>query len=223
MSVLDWLSENTFVISLPHREDRRESVRKQLASIGHSSYEVFDAYGAYQGNGMTGWWGNKLSHYSVIDRAKRAGLKSVMVFEDDVVLHPGFTMIVRVAKEQLSDGWDWLQFGGNHRFFGGVDMPASPIDGKPYWYGSDGLEQTTPNLARIRKMLTAHAYIAKESVYDFILDHALRSPLSIDGFYAYEIHSRFKCYSVTPCVATQAPGMNDIGNVYSDYRPYIGD
>ena len=146
-----------------------------------------------------------------------------MVFEDDVVLHPQFNLAVEAAISQLPDGWDWLQFGGNHRYFGGVDTKASPIDGRPYLYPQDGLTQVTPNLARIDKMLTAHAYIARSSVFPFILAHALQSPLSIDGFYAYEVHPRFACYCVTPCVAKQVPGMNDIGGVWSNYLPYIGD
>ena len=235
MHALEQLVDSTYVINLAHRTDRWAAVQAELASIGYGLFERFEAYGVnhlpperyfaglpnFQ---MSGWWGNKFSHYGVIETAKRTGAKAVMVFEDDVILDPEFNLAVDAALSQL-DGlkWDWLQFGGNHRYFGGIDRPASPIDGRPYLYPADGLEQATPNLARIRKMLTAHAYIARASVYDFILQHAIASPLSIDGFYAYEVHPRFNCYCVTPCMAWQAPGMNDIGNVYSDYRPYIGD
>ncbi|MHC4315269.1 MAG: glycosyltransferase family 25 protein [Planctomycetota bacterium] len=229
------LADKTFVISLAKRSDRRESVSEQLASIGHDDYEIFDAYGvehlppeSYYKDipdfEMSGWYGNKFSHYGVIEKAKSDGLKSVMVLEDDVAFHPDFNAIVDLALSQLKAiEWDWLQFGGNHRYFGGVNTLASPIDGMPYAYVSDGLIQVAPNLARIVKMLTAHAYIVREPVYDFILEHAIKSPLSIDGFYCYEVHNRFKCYCVTPCVATQIPGVSDIGDCYIDYRQYIGD
>ncbi len=235
MSALVGLAEKTFVISLAHRTDRRASFRDQMTAIGHSDYEVFDAYGVnnqpparYHKDipdfEMSGWYGNKFSHYGVIERAKRDGLGSVMVFEDDVVLSPEFNSSVNLAVGQLAGRhWDWLQFGGNHRFFGGVSTTASPIDQMPYTYVTDGLVHIDHNLAEILKMLTAHAYLVKESAYDFILKHAIKSPLSIDGFYAYEIHQRFNCFCVTPCVATQSPGMNDIGNCFSDYRRYIGD
>ena len=235
MSILDSLVDQTYVINLAHRTDRWTQVQQVLKEIGYVSYERFDAYGVdhlpperyYQdipSFQMSGWWGNKFSHYGVIDKARQDKLSSVMVFEDDVILHPEFTQIVKRTLDDLEHRkWDWLQFGGNHRWFGGVDTLASPIDGLKYVYPADGLIGLTPSLARIVKMLTAHAYIAREGVYDFILDNAIKSPLSIDGFYAYEVHARFECYCVTPCVAKQSPGMNDIGNVYTDYRPYIGD
>jgi glycosyl transferase, family 25 len=229
------LADKTVVISLAHRTDRQDSVRNELDKIHHSDYEIFNAYGVnhlppdrYYANipdfKMSGWHGNKFSHYGVIEKAKDAGLKSVLVLEDDVIFSPHFTDILQKAVSQIQGlAWSWLQFGGNHRHFGGVETPASPIDGKPYLYVRDGLVQVTPNLARILKMLTAHAYIVKSSVYDFILKNAIQSPLSIDGFYAYEVHPRFSCYCVTPCIASQSPGVSDIGNCYSDYRPYIGD
>lgn len=228
------LVDATYVINLAHRTDRWEQVQRVLAGVSYGSYQRFDAYGVnnlppahyttnISGFSMTGWYGNKFSHYGVIEAAKKAGHKAVMVFEDDVILHPEFNQITEAAISQLPYVWDWLQFGGNHRYFGGIDTHTSPIDGLPYVYPADGLVHETANLARILKMLTAHAYIVKESAYDFILNHAIESPLSIDGFYAYEVHRRFTCYCVTPCVAKQSPGMNDIGCVYSDYRPYIGD
>jgi GR25 family glycosyltransferase involved in LPS biosynthesis len=232
---IEKIVDRAFVINLAHRTERWAAVQAELGRIGYESYERFDAYGvnhlppeSYHKEitefTMNGWYGNKFSHYGVIEAAKQSGYKAVMVFEDDVALHPEFVPIVEAALSQFQQrDWDWLQFGGNHRFFGGVNTVASPIDGMKYVYVNDGLKQETANLARILKMLTAHAYIVKDSAYDFILEHAIQSPLSIDGFYAYEVHPRFKCYSVIPCVATQTPGMNDIGNVYSDYRPYIGN
>ena len=235
MNVLEGLVDHTFVINLAHRTDRRAQVTAELAGIGYESAERFDAYGVnnppperytqgIENFQMSGWYGNKFSHYAVIEAAKERHSRSVMVFEDDVTFHPKFNAIVGLALDQLKHlDWDWLQFGGNHRYFGGIDTEASPIDGMKYAYPKDGLAPVMPNLARIQKMLTAHAYVVKDSVYDFILANAIQSPLSIDGFYGYEVHPRFKCFCVIPCVAQQVPGMNDIGMVYSDYRPYIGD
>lgn len=234
MTPVEAIVDRTYVLNLAHRTDRWEAVQKVLDSIGYESYKRFDAYGVsnpppecYTKNipdfQMSGWWGNKFSHYGAIDAAKVRGAEAVMVFEDDVVLHPQFNKIAELAISQLPEEWDWLQFGGNHRWFGGVSTEASPIDGMKYAYPADGLEQVAPNLARITKMLTAHAYIARASVFDFILANAIKSPLSIDGFYAYEVHPRFRCYCVMPCAAKQAPGVSDIGNVYVDYLPYIGD
>jgi len=236
MSLLDSLAQKTYVINLAHRKDRRESAIEQLKNIGHDNYEFFDAYGVdnlpperyykdIPNFEMSGWWENKFSHYGVIDRAKQTELDSVLVLEDDVIFHPQFDQIASLAADQLEliSPWDWLQFGGNHRYFGGITTPQSPIDGMPYAYPSNGLEQVTPNLARILKMLTAHAYIVKEPVYDFILNHTIDSTLSIDGFYAYEIHSRFRCFCMTPCAAKQLPGVSDIGNCYINYDAYIGD
>lgn len=226
--------DRTYIINLAHRTDRWEHIQAEMAKVGIEGYERFNAYGVdnppparytagIPGFKMSGWYGNKFSHYGAIERAASLGCEDVMVVEDDATFHPQFNEIVEAAMGQLPDYWDWLAFGGNHRYFGGVSLQSSPIDGKDYVYPPDGFEPYSPNLARIRKMLTAHAYIARASVFQFILSHAIASPLSIDGFYAYEVHNRFKCYCVVPCVAKQIPGMNDIGGVYSDYTPYIGD
>ena len=225
----------TFVINLAHRTDRWEQVQAELAKVGYESYERLDAYGvqnlpperytsSISAFEMTGWFGNKFSHYRAIELAKERGWDAVMVFEDDVVLHPEFNTYVTEAIEQLaSRQWDWLQFGGNHKHFTGWMPRISHVDGMPYLFVKEGLHPVTPRLARIDTMLTAHAYIVKSAVYDFILSHAITSELSIDTFYAYEVHPRFRCYCVTPCVANQSPGVNDIGGCYSDYRDSIGD
>lgn len=234
-NILEGLVDATYVINLAHRTDRWAAVQAELAAVGWEKYERFDAYGVdhppparytegVAGFSMSGWWGNKLSHVGVIDAAKAAGHKSVAVFEDDVVLHPYFNNIVGQAMSQLAGTrMDWLQFGGNHRFFSPVEIDASPIDGMPYVCVEDGLAQVTTNASLILKMLTAHAYIAGRRTFDFILKYAIPSPLSIDGFYAHEVHKRFTCYCVTPCVASQRAGTNDIGGGHMDYQWYIGD
>lgn len=234
MNSLEKLVDNTFVINLKHRVDRWEHVQKQLENINYSSYKRFDAYGTHSNNipknyidningfKMSGWYGNKFSHYGAIDLAKQSNLEAVMVFEDDVIFDNKFIETVDKAILQLNGiDWDWLQFGGNHTAFDGITLKNSSIDGMEYLYTEDGLEKISKNVSRIRKMLTAHAYIIKKNVYDFVLKHAICSELSIDGFYAYEIHARFNCYCVTPCIASQYPNINDIGNVYVDYNKYI--
>ena len=234
MNNLEKLVDNTFVINLKHRIDRWENVQKQLKNINYDNYTRFDAYSIYSNNipkeyikdindfQMSGWYGNKFSHYGVISLAKQLGLKSVMVFEDDVIFSNNFIEIINKAIPQLNKiKWDWLQFGGNHTAFGGVNIKSSPIDDMEYLYIKDGLEKISENISRIKKMLTAHAYIVKENIYAFILKYAIKSKLSIDGFYAYEVHPRFNCYCITPCIVGQYPNMNDIGGIYADYRKCI--
>lgn len=235
MNILEAVVDGTFVINLSRRKDRWETVVRDLKSIDYSNYERFDAYGVdnlpperythgIENFEMSGWWGNKFSHYGAIDLARRRGWRAVAIFEDDVRFHPHFSWVLQRTFRDLSGlPWDWLQMGGNHRYFGEYSVPASPIDGKEYVYPEDGLVGITKYLARIRKMLTAHAYVVRSSVYDFILEHAIKSPLSIDGFYGYEVHNRFKCYCAMPCIAKQRDGVNDIGGGYQDNSWYVGD
>ena len=237
MNAFEKLVRGAFVINLASRTDRWEAVQKELARVGYSNYERYNAFGmdnppsaelaaTIPGFKMSGWWGNKLSHLGAIAEAKRRGWSAVMIFEDDVIFHPRFDELSSGVVEDMGGmgKWDWLQLGGNHRFFGDFYQPFSPIDGLRYMYTRDsGLVQMSDRVSRIIKMLTAHAYIVRASVYDFILKYAVSSPLSIDGFYCYEVHNRFACYAAAPCMAKQAPGLNDIGGEHSDYTWYIGD
>lgn len=235
MNQLENIADRTYVINLAHRKDRWESAKQQLDAIGYESYKRFDAYGVnnppppryhegIEGFKMSGWWGNKFSHYGVIDLANSLQYDAVMIFEDDIMLHPHFNLVVSLAMEQLEGiGWDWLQLGGNHRNISENPHGISIVDGKPFEDYSAGIEYVTQNLAKINRMLTAHAYLVKKAVFPFILKHAIASPLSIDGFYAYEVHPRFRCYTVVPYIASQVPGINDIDGSYSNYLFYIGD
>lgn len=228
MNALAGTIDGAFVINLAHRIDRWQHAQTELAKIGIDAYERFNAWG--MNNPPPGVPAGNLnpsvatthSHCGVIRFAQSRGLTSVLVLEDDVIFDGAFNEIVGKAICQLRDlEWEWLQFGGNYLQFGPDEPRESPIDGMPYSFPPTGLKQVSPNLSRILKMLTSHAYVVRESCYPFILEHAPAFNLSIDRFFAYEIHQRFRCYCVRPCVATQMPGISDIGNCYSDLRPLI--
>lgn len=239
-------ADKIIVINLKHRMDRLNNVKEELKKIKIFNFEVFEAYGIHSTNipqnyikktnianfEMSGWFGNKFSHYGVIDLAKMNGWKSVLIFEDDVKFYSNFDSICSLAAEQLIGvNWDLLSFGINHRFFG--------FDEKEYPAVKDGLLPFKTNLSRIYRGLCLHAYLIKNTMYDFILENALQSSRSIDNFYAYEVYRRYKCYTIDnnckyidsctkktfyccrKAIATQTPCYNDIGQCYSDYEEYI--
>jgi GR25 family glycosyltransferase involved in LPS biosynthesis len=221
------LAEKTFIINLKHRTDRVEHVKNELSKINHNNYEFFEAYGinseipqryidriGVKDFKMSGWYGNKISHYAVIELAKQQKLKSVLILEDDVYFLPEFNSICNIAYEQLNDiNWDIIHFGGNHRFFGSCETEYPRV--------SDGLVPFRPNLSRIMRMFCLHAYLVKDTIYDFVLNNTLQSHRSIDNYYAYEVYRRFNSFCIRPAIAKQIKGMNNIGEVFCDYDQYI--
>lgn len=221
------LSDKIYVINLKHRTDRLLHFEDQMDIIGCNNYEIFDAFGPgteipseyikkvnVENFEMTGWYGNKFSHYGVIERAKQLGLKSILIFEDDVYFTNDFDSICNLAYEQLKDlPWDIINFGGNHNYLDPEDLEYPNI--------TEGLIPYSINLSRIEVMFCLHAYLVKDTVYDFVLDNALNSYRSIDNFWGYKVYREFNSFCIRPGVAKQLPGFNNIGDVYCNYEKYI--
>jgi len=221
------LAEKSYVINLASRLDRLNSFKHQMDLIGYNNYEVFEAYGvdseipiryinklSTDNFKMTGWYGNKFSHYGVIEEAKTQGLKSVLIFEDDVYFIDNFDVMCEFAYDQLkSVSWDVINFGGNHRFLDPNDLEYPNV--------KDGLIPYTNNLSKIEVMYCLHAYLVKNTVYDFVLDNALQSYRSIDNFWGYKVYREFNSFCIRPAIAKQLPGFNNIGNTFCNYDKYI--
>ena len=65
--------------------------------------------------GTPGAYGCLLSHLQVVSEAKRLGLPSVLIFEDDVVFDGQFEQKFSDYVSQLPADWDMLFFGALHK------------------------------------------------------------------------------------------------------------
>ena len=96
---LQFLAENTFVISLKEREDRRKNVTKEMRNQ-KIAFQFFD--GIKDANPI---YGCTASHVGVIKIAKEKKLPYVLIFEDDAKFVQPFRM------PALPDNWDMLYLG----------------------------------------------------------------------------------------------------------------
>jgi hypothetical protein len=102
-----------FVVNLAHRKDRRREMEAELARAGIQAtfFEAIEPkeLGDWPSLGARGCF---LSHYSILKRAQEAGLRSVLVLEDDVdfaadIAAKGPELVNQIAGQP----WDFLYPG----------------------------------------------------------------------------------------------------------------
>jgi len=145
------------------------------------------------------------SHLLAISIAKQRGYPWVLIFEDDVVL----TMDWLHYQIKLPVDWEMCMLG--HNILSGF------LDGS--------------NLIKVLGAYTTHAYIVRNSLYNLILNFALKPANEwpnysykfehevngIDVFYRLAIHSQGRTWAVYPMLATQQPGYSSIEKKQVDY------
>ena len=123
MMVLDEYFEWVVLISLREQVERRERALGALRDGGLSErVRIFDAVKganekrpAWWPNGA-GAWGCYRSHVAVLREAQAAGVKSVLVLEDDVVWSSGAAGELRKFMNGVPDDWAQVYLGGQHRW-----------------------------------------------------------------------------------------------------------
>lgn len=117
MTVKDYF-DRIFIINLPHRTDRRRGIedelRKAQMPLEPGKVEIFpgirpDSAEKFPSIGCRGCF---LSHLGVLKKARDLGLKNVLVFEDDCIIHPRFLAEQHALVEQLrQSNWGMVYFG----------------------------------------------------------------------------------------------------------------
>lgn len=133
--------------------------------------------------------GCTLSHYFIIERAKLLGLKSVMIFEDDVELHPEFTRLLSECLQEIDD-WHMLYFGASHR------EPPLPVP-------------TSGKVLRLQRSLTTHGYIIRSSMFGLITAAFPDLHQPVDCYFA-EWQRQLNVYITNPPLAWQRKSYSDI-------------
>lgn len=220
---LDAFFDRIFVISLPTRPDRRASVARALARHGAHRVQFFDAVDGrrvvarqperWRDRMKTdeldplpyaeGQIGCLLSHYAIHKAARRAGLRSYLVLEDDAVLRPSAGKRFRQAIAQLPDDWDALYLGYNRYFEPERDCYArvAPVDGGRCQCGDLSVCRARANLLHTH----AIAYHARASEWLVPLLSKVEEgratrvmPIDLEMRFHFEHDSAVGMYAVLP-------------------------
>jgi glycosyl transferase family 25 len=172
-------------INLDRRPDRWVRVRERFAQHGLIRVARFPAVDGAGLEPPPGWqhprgaFGGLLSHLEAVRRARREGVPQVLIFEDDVVLHPDLQERFAAGLAELPDDWDMLYFGAIH-------------DREP--------ERVSRRLARLTRSYSTFAYALRHTVYDAFLDLNSRLLTQVDHN-NLALQERFRCYGFLPHLA----------------------
>ena len=181
-------------INLETRPDRWQRVSARFAEHGVNQVARFQAVDGKQVEIPSAWrysagaYGCLRSHLTVVERARDEARPSVLIFEDDAVLAPGFCDRFADYVKQLPDDWDMLFFGGLH--------------GKP-------LTAVADNVSRVTHSLSTYAYALKHTIYDAFIE-VNRPGLDLLDESTRALQKRFNCYCFMPHLAWVEDDYSDV-------------
>jgi GR25 family glycosyltransferase involved in LPS biosynthesis len=191
--------KNVNVISLPHRFDRRAAVSQEM-SKHNISFVFFDAINGhelnYNGPLKKGEEGVRQSHLRIFQDSISTGQHSVMIFEDDVILHDELNVELDNALASTIIIPDMLYLGASHHI--------EPI-------------HVVGNLYKVNYAFTAHAVYISAKIFPLLIELINNNPhLPVDVIYA-NIHKNIEAYAIYPHLAWQLNSYSDIQNEFVDY------
>jgi glycosyl transferase, family 25 len=190
-------------INLDRRPERWQRVQERFAAHGMTGVQRF---AAVDGNAVAipphwrhtaGAYGCLRSHLAVVEEARRLGMPSVLIFEDDVVFD---TEVQRkfaercplpVARSQGAASprqpatgnrqldWDLLYFGALHK-----DDPV-PV---------------SEHLVRLTRSNSTYAYALRDTIYDAFIDLNRRAEDVLDNN-SFVLQQQFNCFCFMPHLA----------------------
>jgi hypothetical protein len=194
------------VINLEYRTDRRVATQKQLSRIGWQA-DFFPAIRPVSAAEFpsVGARGCFLSHLAVLNRARDAGVRWLILLEDDINFDPDFAERWQKAISTL-ETQEWCIFYPAHAF---ADLPAglsriSPDRGVPcaHFVVING-----PAIAPIAAGL--------ETILSRPAGHPMGGPMHVDGAYSTIRHQdpALVTYAHSPALGYQRPSRTDIGEL----------
>lgn len=182
---------NKYVINLPSRLDRLDSVQKELPYLfKDATFRLVS--GVVHPNPMIGI---AKAHLNCIEIAKEQSLPYVLIMEDDVCFPAKAKTLayVKNAFNHLPEDWDIL--------LGGL-------------YESDGFVQYNEYWNQTKEFCGLHFYIVNEKAYDIILTydnlHHIDRWMNMGG-------KRLKCYVTRKMFAIQTIGFSDNAKKKTDH------
>lgn len=125
---------------------------------------------------------------------------TLLFLEDDAIL--GDWNRYYDALKELPSDWGMMYLGANVR--------------------ENGSSPYSKNLVRLHKAWTTHAVLINRPVTEFILkNYNDFSGTMVDAWIADNVMPRFKCFMISPIIATQRAGFSDIWGHEVDYSDVI--
>jgi glycosyl transferase family 25 len=193
--------EKVVYINLDERVDRKIHVQRELLKIFHASkIKRFAAIKREDHGGI----GCTMSHIAVLEMAKAAGWKNVLVVEDDFTW-VNFEKAAPVLESLLKKQADAIVFGGTY----------TECDNATY---------------RLCSCQTTTAYLVYQDYYDTILANFKEGlelfettqeyrTYALDQYWK-RLHQTGIWYVVRPSIAAQCPGYSDIEKQIVNYTRY---
>jgi hypothetical protein len=147
-----------------------------------------------------------LAHRAIISKAKKDGLKNILLLEDDCQLLDNFDEVLVQSSKQIRElnlKWDTLTFGQNLKW-------AKVI-------------QLSPNLLKLeRGAYCWHAIAISQENHD-MFQHFLDLPAqgAFDYLWANYTQPHFECLGLWPSIAIQKPGMSFVLSSMQDYTDWL--
>ena len=158
--------DKVFVVNLDCRPDRWKRFQERATAAGVTGYERYRAIEGDKCHHPQWWragngaWGCLMTHLRIAQDASLDGLKSYLVFEDDVVFSDDFAKRVPEIMEALKDSdWDQLYLGGQHLY----------VESSPPWPYRDGV-------VRAMNINRTHAYAVSDRFVHKFQRHIIHAP-----------------------------------------------
>jgi GR25 family glycosyltransferase involved in LPS biosynthesis len=195
--------KHTFYINLASRPDRKQHVESQLASLGITEFQRFNAIKL-----PNGALGCSMSHLKCLETAKAAGWPHLLIVEDDIqFLNP------ELFKSQLNkfflkhDSWDTILIGGNNV------PPYQPID---------------DTCVRVGSCQTTTGYLVNGHYFNTLIENIRTGIKKLMGFpdkhvlyaidkYWFQLQKKDKWYLIIPLSVTQREDYSDIEKRPTNY------
>ena len=189
--------DKIYCINLDESTDRWDNCVKQFELYG-IEVERFPAIKVENGvNGLLiGEIGVMRSNYEIIKKAKKLGLKNILILEDDFAFIDDFNNIFEKLTEQIPENWDFLYFGGNH---------------------IGGLTYVSENIYRMKHSYALHSFAVKNTMFDTILSTLPNEKVQVDVYYA-QMMPFCNAYVFKPHISHQRDGFSFIQNQYKNYE-----
>lgn len=166
--------DKIYYLNLAKDTDRNQNVLDQFARQGITNFERVEGVvyteipeghlwrnfniDRLKKEYILGALGCRASHVKIVQKAKDAGYKKILIFEDDIKILLNLDNVLKSNIPELAKGWDMLYFGGKV---------------EPHYRN---------------QVTTTHAYGLKSNLFDNIIYMGSESGMEIDNFYAKVIH-----------------------------------
>lgn len=229
MSVLEKKHDMIYIINLENRDDRWMHMQKTLKHMGITKYTRFfaingrrpDIYSYWYKQLIThkhykiksaGAYGYLLTYYYLLQDAMKKGYKSILVMDDDVLIHKNYNQIIEQIVEQIPDDFKLIYYGcchQNHR------TTSSIVD--------NNIIDMNCNVYNVHNFLRrfghgnidgSHMLGISSSIYMELINTIPKTIYPVDSGILKDIYlkNQMCCYVIYPCIAIQNMEESDIQN-----------